>query len=202
MDQNLQNIITLIEESEALTVEQKKCIAEWVKELDKSIAITEFKLARTEKVKRTTAILLEETIQELEQKRKAVEEQNRELEIEAALESVRASSMAMHRSEELDNVVKTLAEKLVDLGISLDGAVILFFEKEKRSFHLWIATIHLPAPLKVNMPYEEDMQYNPIIRDLWEAIETGGDFMNKSYSGEVKNNYFRFVGKHNASTIP
>ena len=76
MNQSLQNILTIIEHSEALSAEQKKSIADWVKEVDKAITITEFKLDRTEKVKKTTAILLEETIQELELKRKAVEEYN------------------------------------------------------------------------------------------------------------------------------
>ena len=73
MLQSLQNILNLAEQSEALSPEQKKVIADWVKEVDKSLTITEFKLERTEKVKRTTAILLEETIEELEQKRKAIE---------------------------------------------------------------------------------------------------------------------------------
>jgi signal transduction histidine kinase len=44
-----------------------------IKTVDKELEIVIFKLDRTEKVKRTTAILLEETIEELEQKRKAVE---------------------------------------------------------------------------------------------------------------------------------
>jgi len=127
------------------------------------------------------------------------EEQAREARIEAALESVRASSMAMHHSDELENVVKTLAEKLVDLGISLDGALIFFFDKENRAYNLWIATNQLPAPLKVNYPYEEAMQANPIIQDLWKAIETGAGFLNKSYAGNVKNDYFRFTAKHNAN---
>jgi len=121
---------------------------------------------------------------------------------EAALESVRASSMAMHHSEELEKVVKILSDKLIDLGLSLDGALIFFFEKEKRNFHLWIATNQLPAPIKVDMPYDEDIQNNPIIRDLWRAIETGGDFINKSYSGKVKDDYFRFVVKNNESKVP
>ncbi|HJW30124.1 MAG TPA: hypothetical protein VJ508_12870, partial [Saprospiraceae bacterium] len=72
----MQNIINLVEQSQALSEEQKKSINDWVKETDKAIMITEFKLDRTEKVKRTTAVLLEQTIQELEQKRKAVEESN------------------------------------------------------------------------------------------------------------------------------
>ncbi len=130
------------------------------------------------------------------------EAQAREAKIEAALERVRASSMAMHDSGELEKVVKTLSDKLIDLGLSLDGALIFFFEKEKRRFYLWIATNHLLAPIKVDMPYDEGIQNNLIIKNLWEAIETESDFMNESYSGKVKDDYFRFVAKYNESKIP
>ena len=101
MNKRLQAILNLIQQSESLTPEEKKSLADAVNESDKEITITEFKLERTEKVKRTTAILLEETIAELEQKRKSVEAQNRELEIEASLERVRARTMAMQKSDEL-----------------------------------------------------------------------------------------------------
>ncbi len=107
MNQHLQTILDFIQLSEHLSGEQKTALVKSVKDADKELEITAFKLDRTEKVKRTTAILLEETIEELEKKRKSVEAQNRDLEIEAALESVRASSMAMHHSEELEKVVKT-----------------------------------------------------------------------------------------------
>ncbi|MBD0351868.1 MAG: hypothetical protein ICV65_12010, partial [Flavisolibacter sp.] len=137
MDQNLQNIITLVEECEALTAEQKRCIAEWVKELDKSITITEFKLERTEKVKRTTAILLEETIAELEQKRAAVEAQNRELEIEAALERVRSRTMAMHHSNELAETATVLFQQLKELGAQPERFIIAIVNEEERVFEFW-----------------------------------------------------------------
>ena len=86
MNKRLQAILNLIQESKSLTPEEKISFSNAVKESDKEITITEFKLERTEKVKSTTAILLEETIAELEEKRKSIEAQNRELEIEAALE--------------------------------------------------------------------------------------------------------------------
>jgi serine phosphatase RsbU (regulator of sigma subunit) len=75
MNQKLQNIFDLIKQSEKLDAEQKDKLLKAVKDADKELEITAFKLERTEKVKKTTAILLEETIEELEQKRKAVEEQ-------------------------------------------------------------------------------------------------------------------------------
>ena len=82
MNQHLQHILTIVHQEENLSAEQKEAIEKSIKNADKELEITAFKLDRTEKVKRTTSILLEETIQELEQKRKAVEAQNRKLEIE------------------------------------------------------------------------------------------------------------------------
>ena len=61
--------------------------------------IVKFKLDRTEKVKRTTAILLEETIEELEQKRKAVEETNAAL--EKSMDELKAAQNQLIHSEKM-----------------------------------------------------------------------------------------------------
>lgn len=99
MNQVLQKILNLLEQSDALSAEQKKSAADWIKEVDKTISITEFKLDRTEKVKRTTAILLEETIQELELKRKAVEESKAVL--EETLEDLKATQTQLIQAEKM-----------------------------------------------------------------------------------------------------
>jgi two-component system NtrC family sensor kinase len=99
MHQSLQNIINLVDQSGTLTAEQKQSITEWVKEVDKAISITEFKLDRTEKVKRTIAILLEETIEELEQKRKAIEETN--VALQKSLEDLKAAQAQLIQSEKM-----------------------------------------------------------------------------------------------------
>jgi hypothetical protein len=57
----------------------------------------------------------------------------------------------------------------------------------------------LPTPVKVNLPYDKEVAENAIVRDLWDAIEKGGQLINKSYSGKEKNDYFHYVGKHNHS---
>ena len=75
MNKNLQSIEEFILKADNLSDEKKEEILKVLKDANKELEITAFKLERTEKVKRTTAILLEETIEELEQKRKAVEEQ-------------------------------------------------------------------------------------------------------------------------------
>ncbi|MBK6914582.1 MAG: SpoIIE family protein phosphatase [Ignavibacteriales bacterium] len=77
MNQKLQKIFDVIQQNEKLSEDEKNPLLKSLKEVDKELEITAFKLERTEKVKKTTAILLEETIEELEQKRKAVEEQGK-----------------------------------------------------------------------------------------------------------------------------
>ena len=79
MNTHLQHILDTLLQNETISDEQKASLNKSLKEADKELKILEFKLDRTEKVKRTTAILLEETIEELEQKRAAVEEALKEL---------------------------------------------------------------------------------------------------------------------------
>ena len=52
-----------------LSAEEKEQLLKFLKRADNDFIISEFKLDRTEKLKRTTAILLEKTIEELEQKK-------------------------------------------------------------------------------------------------------------------------------------
>jgi two-component system NtrC family sensor kinase len=99
MNQHLQNILNLTQQDENLTVEQKNAITKSLKDADKELEITAFKLDRTEKVKRTTAILLEETIEELEQKRKAIEETNTAL--QQSLEELKAAQAQLIQSEKM-----------------------------------------------------------------------------------------------------
>ncbi|HSK14519.1 MAG TPA: nuclear transport factor 2 family protein, partial [Phnomibacter sp.] len=126
---------------------------------------------------------------------------NWELEVETALEKVRSRSLAMHRSSELEQVAGSLFHRLVELGLSFDGALIFVFDREKRNITLWVATNHLPEPVRIDLPYDKDIENNPILRDLWHSVETGAHILDRSYSGEVKNDYFRYVAKYNGSKI-
>ena len=99
MNQHLQSILTIIQQEEDLTAEQKVTIVKALKNADKELEITAFKLDRTEKVNRTTGILLEETIEELEQKRKAIEETNSAL--TKSLEDLKAAQALLIQSEKM-----------------------------------------------------------------------------------------------------
>ena len=116
MNSHLENIKKLLQEI-SLPENERQSLLKIITAADKEFTISEFKLERTEKVKRTTAILLEETIEELEQKRKAVEAQNRELEIESALERVRTVAMSMNQPDDMLEACKTISLQLELLNV-------------------------------------------------------------------------------------
>ena len=116
MNLYLEKIKQLLQDT-TLTDDNKQALLKAVTEADKQWAITDFKLDRTEKVKKTTAILLEETIEELEKKRKDVEAQNRELEIESSLERVRTIAMSMNRLEDMVDVCRIISQQLELLNV-------------------------------------------------------------------------------------
>ena len=99
MNQHLQNILDFIESSNHLSEEEKTDVLKSLKSADKDLLISDFKLERTEKVKRTTAILLEETIEELEQKQKAIEDSNTAL--QKSLKELKATQSQLIQSEKM-----------------------------------------------------------------------------------------------------
>ncbi len=99
MNQYLQLVFDFIQHSESFSDQEKESIVRSLKSTDKELEIITFKLDRTEKVKRTTAILLEETIEELELKRKAIEETNAAL--TKSLEELKAAQAQLIQSEKM-----------------------------------------------------------------------------------------------------
>ena len=180
MNQKLQNIIETIQQSGKLGPEQKKNLIKALQDADKEFEITAFKLDRTEKVKKTTAILLEETIEELEQKRKAVEAQNRELEIEASLERIRTRTMAMHKSDELAETAALFFKQFNGLDLLPGSARTYFslFDTDTDTAIVWMTqadgtvrpgshSVPLKGSAQVVKVYQGWKQKEPIIiRDM------------------------------------
>jgi signal transduction histidine kinase len=99
MNNNLEDIKKTIEHSENLSEPEKEALLNSIKSIDKEIAIIEFKLQRTEKVKRTTSVLLEETIDELEKKRTDAVEANEAL--KKSIEELKAAQAQLIQSEKM-----------------------------------------------------------------------------------------------------
>ncbi|MEE9373402.1 MAG: ATP-binding protein [Saprospiraceae bacterium] len=102
MNTILQSILSTINNFEHLGAEENNALLKLIKKLDSEIEILEFKLGRTEKIKRTTGILLEETIEELEQKRKGIEESNSAL--NKSLEELKSAQAQLIQSEKMSSL--------------------------------------------------------------------------------------------------
>src|SRR6185437_779371 len=66
------------------------------------------------------------------------EAQAREAKIEAALEKVRSRSLAMHKSDEIIEVAKSVFEKLDELNVELNTAFIIIFKENSRDSEWWL----------------------------------------------------------------
>ena len=89
------------------------------------------------------------------------EAQAREARIEAALERVRAASMAMHRSEDLSTVALTFFQQIERLEIPINAASINLVNESTESYRLYFANRH-----DIGITAELD------IRDFWFATES------------------------------
>ncbi len=119
------------------------------------------------------------------------ERQARESQIQLALERIRASAMAMQKSDELNEVIKVVLKQMQALGISMSNrsAIINTFEPGVKEFHQWVASPEHDATVYLFTPYFE----NPILTDLWNARQAGMPFYSISYSVAEKNNFFGYL---------
>ncbi|HMQ07205.1 MAG TPA: nuclear transport factor 2 family protein, partial [Saprospiraceae bacterium] len=113
-------------------------------------------------------------------------EKNRELEIEAALEKVRSRSLAMHKSEELGELIKVILQKLDELGIGMNIANICIPSKDRKSVVSWNASNSFDYTQSFVVPW---LMEDQVSKELSQAYESGMDYFSKSYSLEEKNKY-------------
>ncbi|RLA60434.1 MAG: hypothetical protein DRQ89_12855, partial [Epsilonproteobacteria bacterium] len=119
------------------------------------------------------------------------EEQAREAQIEAALERVRSRSLAMHKSEELKEVIQVIFNQLTRLGINAEHAGIVVDYKAKEDWNFWIAEIQ-DIPSQVTVPYLDALWD----RQFTEAKEKGKDFFATQLNFEEKNSFYEELLKH------
>jgi signal transduction histidine kinase len=155
MNPHLKNIISLLEEDAAISPEKKAVILLALQKAGKEFDKTSFKLDRTEKIKRTTSILLEETIEELEQKQKAVEAQKKELEVESSLEKVRTAAMSMKKRADMILVCRIIMEQLAFLKVDgIRNVQTAVFNEERRTYVNYEYYSHPQKEVVTEIPYD------------------------------------------------
>jgi len=119
-----------------------------------------------------------------------LEQKNRELQIEAALERVRAKSMEMYHSGDLKEVVAVLYEQINRLKIAAWGSGIMIFNEPKNYQELWLSTddkdIH-PSSYKI---HGQEHRY---IKELWQIWKKQLENQHIDLIGHIKEDYDNYV---------
>src|SRR5579862_6721315 len=114
------------------------------------------------------------------------EAQSREGQIQLALERVRASTMAMQRSDELREVVTTLYEQLQVLNFDTHACNIIIINKATGDREFWIGG-YAPKifPESYKVPYFSHPYVDGLL-DAWKRDDKYGVF---EYSGKMKQEF-------------
>jgi len=120
------------------------------------------------------------------------EAQAREAQIETALERVRSRSLAMHKSDEIEDVISLVFEKLRELDVKMDSACILTFNQVAKGHTVWAANPDLFSVLSTYVPYNDD----PINKTIYDLREHGHDFIDEIWTFEEKNIMYEYFFEH------
>jgi signal transduction histidine kinase len=154
MNKNIQTILDLISKSDKLTEEEKEQLSRSAKGIERDLSIVEFKLDRSEKMRRTTSILLEETIEELDKKRQAVEELALISSRQASLERIRAEIASMRKAEDLEEISPLIWQELSKLQVPYIRCGIFIVEEENDLMHVFLNTQNQQSIAALHIPFE------------------------------------------------
>ncbi len=120
------------------------------------------------------------------------EAQAREATIEAALERVRAKTMAMHKSEQLAETAKVFFEQFNLLGKIPDRMSIGIINEESKKVELWVTD---QSGNQVNNEYFFSLDERTSIAKIYSAWKKGEETIIVDLTGENLRDWLQFVKK-------
>jgi signal transduction histidine kinase len=121
------------------------------------------------------------------------ETQAREAQIEAALERVRSKSLAMHKTADLQSVIHTVHQELLNLNLSISGGSFIVINSEiDNELICWGSGGTADTSDKVHIPRFE----KPFYTHLLNGIKSGPGFFAEEYTREEKVEFFSFLFQH------
>ncbi|HSU27589.1 MAG TPA: ATP-binding protein [Chitinophagaceae bacterium] len=98
----------------------------------------------------------------------------------------------MHKSEELQEVVATVCQKLTELDIQTDSINLDIFKENLRDSFLWTAVPGQSYAREFHIPYTDVVMF----KDIYEGLIGGKELHTKVYSREEKNDFFGYLFEH------
>ncbi len=118
------------------------------------------------------------------------EAQAREAQIEAALERVRSRSMAMHKSDELKEVIRVVLAQFIHLNIKAEHAGFYIDYKAQEDMHIWLADPNL-EPFFAVIPYFDTPTWNSFLEAKTKGIDLHTDLLDF----KTKNKFYKSLFK-------
>ncbi|HEV8506105.1 MAG TPA: hypothetical protein VGQ53_11915, partial [Chitinophagaceae bacterium] len=116
------------------------------------------------------------------------EAQAREAKIEAALERVRAKSMAMHRSDEVHDVANVLFQQLRSFGGDIMNAGITLCRKDSDEDEFWLSSDDGPRPV-ISIPHTKDR----IQKKMYADWKNKSEFFSASMGGPQLRAHYEYM---------
>ncbi|MBN3521002.1 nuclear transport factor 2 family protein [Algoriphagus lutimaris] len=131
-----------------------------------------------------------EELQKLvDEKTADLQEKNRKLEIETALERIRAKTMAMEKSDELAPTASLLFQQLKDLGINTYSSGFTIWDEKQDQLISWMCN----ADGSMNPPFIMPIADNEWHEYQFESWKRGEHFLVKDLSGDELQSYFKYL---------
>jgi signal transduction histidine kinase/ketosteroid isomerase-like protein len=124
--------------------------------------------------------------------------QAREAQIEAALERVRAKTMGMHHSNELHDVIETVTNQLIILGLKFDAASFNTINDDD-SWESWISTPEQAYPSLIHVPYLNHKIFNQTREQKAKGAEFFTDIFDKEETRKFYKHFFENTIARNAA---
>lgn len=118
------------------------------------------------------------------------EMQAREAQIEAALERVRAQTMAMHTSEHVGQTVATMFDELMKLGIENTARCGIAIIGDNQEMELWRASYSTTGEVDMLIG-RVDMAIHPLLKGVYAAWKNQQTAYSYELTGEDQEAYFR-----------
>jgi signal transduction histidine kinase len=120
-------------------------------------------------------------------------EKNKELQVEAALERVRAISLTMQHTSGLQSVIHSVHQELLKLNLPILGGSFIAINSEiNDTMHCWGSGGTADTSDEVHIPRFE----KPFYTNLLHGIKKGPGFFTESYTREEKIEFFTFLFGH------
>ncbi|GEM_PF-1505163 len=120
------------------------------------------------------------------------EAQAKEAQIEAALERVRARTMAMHKSAELADTASVLFQQLKEIGINIVTVGLIKFDEANKSGKVWLT----PDGQVVEDAFAFPLMPDPTFKKIYTAWKKKAAYYIADLKGKKLQNHLEYVGKY------